>query len=73
MVSAFIDVKNGYLKLTDNEFQIAKAMHSNLRHQAREFLEYGKEHEDYWRAERFLSQLKIAVTIAEIKYPRDQG
>ena len=47
MVSDFIDVKNGYLKLTDNEFQIAKAMHPNLRHQAREFLENGKEHEGY--------------------------
>ena len=51
MVSDFIDEKNGYLKLTDNEFQRAKAMHPDLRHQAQEFLEYGKEHEGYWTAE----------------------
>ena len=62
MFSDFIDEKNGYLKLTD-EFQIAKAT-------ARK---YGKEHEGYWTTEQFLSLLKTAVTIAQMKYPRDQG
>ena len=52
MVSDFIDERNGYLRLTDDEFEIAKATHPSLRRQAREFLEYGKEHEGYWTAER---------------------
>jgi transposase len=73
MVSDFIDENNGYLKLTNDEYQRAKQQHPNLRQQAREFLEYGKEHDGYWTSERFLSQLHVASTIAEIKYPKESG
>ena len=68
MVSDFISEKNGYLMLTDEEYA-----NPCLRQQAQEFLEYGKEHDGYWRAERFLSQLDVAATIAEIKYPKQDG
>ena len=44
-----------------------------LQKEARAFLEYGKEHEGYWTAKRFLSQLEVAVKIANIKYPKEKG
>jgi len=73
MVSDFIEEHNGYLRLTEEEFSVASRHHRGLRRQAREFLEYGKEHEGYWTAEKFLTQLKTAATLAEIKYPQDKG
>ena len=38
-----------------------------------EYLEYGENKEGYWTMARFLAQLKRAVEIAEIGYPREQG
>ena len=73
MVSDFIDEHNGYLRLTEEEFSAHKKDHPRLRRQSHEFLEYGKEHEGYWTAEKFLKQLESASIIANIKYPRDKG
>ena len=48
-------------------------MYPRLWRQACEFFEYGKEHEGYWIAEKFLAQLEIAATIAELKYSYEKG
>ena len=58
MVSDFIDEHNGYLRLTDEEFIQAVDKVDGLQKEAHAFLEYGKEHEGYWTAKKFLSQLK---------------
>ena len=36
-------------------------------------IEYGENKEGYWTSERFMAQITVAVQIAEINYPRDQG
>ena len=73
MVSDFIDEHNGYLRLTDEEYIQAVDKVDGLQREARAFLEYGKEHEGYWTAKKFLAQLEDAVKIADIKYPKDKG
>ena len=73
MVSDFIDEHCGYLRLTDEEFIQAVDKVDGLQKEARAFLERGKEHEGYWTAKKFLSQLEVAVKIANIKYPRKRG
>ena len=70
MVSDFINGQNGYLQLTEEEFSRAK---ETLKRHARAYLEYGENKEGYWTSERFMTQIKDAVMIAECKYPRDQG
>ena len=70
MVSDFIDEHNGYLKLTDTEYEEARSHHSNLWKEARYILKYGTDNQGYWNSEKFMNQVKQAVTIAEIKYPR---
>ena len=62
MVSDFIDEHNGYLKLSDVEYDEARSSHTNLW--------YGSQSQGYWNSETFMNQVKHAVTIAEIKYPR---
>ncbi len=73
MVSDFVDAHNRYLRLTNEGFSAAAESHRPRRKQPREFLEYGKEHEGYWTAGKFLAQLAIAATTADIKCPRDKG
>ena len=73
MVSDFIEEKNGYLQLTDAEYEQAKQSHPNIKRQARVFLEYSENKEGYWTSERFMAQIKDAATIAEVKYPREEG
>ncbi len=73
MVSDFINEYNGYLRLTEEEFSTAVKEHPQLRRQALELLEFGKEHEGYWTAEKILKHLEVASTIADIKYPWNEG
>ena len=73
MVSDFIDEHNGYLRLTDEEYIQAVDKVDGLQREVRAFLEYGKEHEGYWTAKKFLAQLEDVVKIADIKYPKDKG
>src|SRR6266542_4549199 len=52
------------LKLTDIE------QYSIILAEAHEYLEPGKDHEDYWTAENILEQIKTkAIPIFEILYP----
>ena len=69
MVSDFIDEHSGYLALSDQEYEDARANHSGLWKSARFLLKYGSSSEGYWNNEKFLTQVKPALTIAEIKYP----
>ena len=70
MVSDFVDERHGFLALTDSEYEQAKASNPGIKHYAREFLEYGENKEEY---SRFLTQIKRAAAIAEIKYPKHEG
>ena len=69
MVSNFIDEHSGYLALSDQEYEDGRANHSGLWKSARFLLKYGSSSEGYWNNEKFLTQVKPALTIAEIKYP----
>ena len=73
MVSDFIDEHNGFLALTDEEYQAAKVTNPNIRPYARECLEYGESKEGYWTRDKFIAQMHRAIEIAEIKYPKEGG
>ena len=73
MVSDFIDEHNGYLALTQEEYDQAKLANPQIWMHARVLLEYGEGKEGYWTSDRFIDQLKKAVEIAEVKYPPQNG
>ena len=73
MVSDFIDEHNGYLALTREEYDRAKASDPTIWMHARVLLEYGESKDGYWTSDRFMEQLKKAVQIAEVKYPIADG
>ncbi len=73
MVSDFIDNHNGFLVLSDVEYEEAKKSHPNIKKYARDFLKYGENKEGYWNLKRFMNQISFAVEIADVKYPREQG
>jgi len=68
MVSDFIDEHNGYLALTDAEFEQGKLTYPDLKKEARVLLKYGAEYEGYWNNEKFLHQIVDAIKIAKVKY-----
>ena len=57
MVSDFINEHNGFLALSDDEYEAAKASNPNIRKYAREFLEYGASREGYWTQDRSVAQM----------------
>ena len=69
MVSDYIDEHNGYLGLTDQEYEDARVNYTNLWKYGRFLLRYESASEGYWNSENVLIQVKQAITIAEIKYP----
>ena len=69
MVSDFIDEHNGYLALSDTEYEEAHSSHPNLWKEARFLLKYGTDSQGYWNSEKFMRQVEQAATIAKIKYP----
>ena len=73
MVSDFIDAFQGFLALTDDEYEAAKASYPGIKKYAREFLEYGETREGYWTRDKFVVQMETAVKIAEVKYPKSSG
>ena len=70
MLSDFIDERNGYLCLTQEEYDRAKLQDKSIKMYARKFLE---SKEGYWTSEKFMSQIKEAVKLANIKYPNSEG
>ena len=73
MVSDFIDEHNGYLALTQEEYDRVKVSDPSERLQARQFLEYGEAKEGYWTSDKFMAQIEKAIRIAEVKYPKEEG
>jgi hypothetical protein len=73
MISDFIDEHNGFLSLTDEEYERAKQANPSAKKYARRFLEYGENREGYWTRDKFIAQMKSAVEMAEVKYPKDDG
>ena len=61
MVSDFVDERNGYLALTDEEFPTALATDPDVTHAACQLLEYGEFCEGYWTSEKLMSQMECAV------------
>ena len=50
-------------------FEVVHYILSSLWKSARFLLKYGSSSEGYWNSEKFLIQVKQALTIGEIKYP----
>ena len=73
MVSDFIDEHNGFLALSDAEYEVAKSNDPKTRKYARQFLEYGENKEGYRTHDKFVAQMKRAVIVAELKYPKEEG
>ena len=73
MVSDFIEEKNGYLALTQEEHDQEKVTNPSVRMYAREFLEYGEAKDGYWTSDKFIKQIQKAIKIADIKYPKSEG
>ena len=54
----FIDEKNGYLQLTQEEYDKAKN-DSTITRFARELFEYGEAKEGYWTADKLMKQIHV--------------
>ena len=74
MVSEFIEEKDGYLALSDEqyEFEVTNSG-GGIKKSALALLEIGENREGYWTGQRFVEQVTKAVKIAEVKYPTSQG
>ena len=68
MVSDFIDEHHGFLRLSSEELEDARALDTNFLEQARELFEYGAAREGYWTGEKSMKQIEKASKIAEFKY-----
>ena len=73
MVSDFIDEKNRYLCLTQDEYRRARQQDPAIQMEARTLFQYGDAKEGYWTSDRFIGQMRKAVKIAEFKYPKEKG
>ena len=73
MVSDFIDEIHGCLALTQEEYERAKVTDPTIWMHASLYLEYGEVKEGYWNSDRFMSQMKNVVRIAEVKYPKAEA
>ena len=70
MVSDFIDERNGYLCLTQEEYVRARQSDPSIQMEARCLFECGEAKEGYWTCDKFIKQMKKAIKIAEFKYPK---
>ena len=73
MVSDFVDEPNGFLALSDAEYESAKISNPHIRKYVRAFLEYRESKEGYWTRDKFIAQMEKNIIIAEIKYPKING
>ena len=74
MVSEFIEEKDGYLALSDEqyEFEVTNT-DQDIEKSALAVLEIGEHREGYWNSDRFMEQVGKSVKIADLKYPPSQG
>ena len=73
MVPNFISEMQGYLQLTEEEYQETKKNNPRIWKYGCQTLEHGEAKEGYWTSDKFMSQIMDAVAIAEVKYPRAKG
>ena len=75
MVSEFIEEQDGYLALSDQqyEFEVAHNERQDIGKSALKILKIGEQQEGYWNSERFMKQVAEGVKIAEVKYLPSQG
>ena len=57
MVSDFITEKDGFLRLTEEEYRVAKVTNPNILMGAHQLLEYRDSREGYWTGENFMKQM----------------
>ena len=69
MVSDFIDEHCGFLRLSAEEYEITKLAKPDLPAAARVLFKFGAQGDGYWNSEHFIAQVKVALKIAEFKYP----
>ena len=56
MVSDFINEHDGFLHLTDNEYDESRSSHCELWKEAHYLLKYGNSSEEYWNSDKFMHQ-----------------
>ena len=69
MISDFIEEHGGYLQLAPAEHELAKLSMPDLPAKAHVILKFGAQGDGYWNNELFIQQVKVAIKIAEFKYP----
>ena len=72
MVDDFIDEHHGFLRLTSEEHELAKLLHPGLPIAARVIFKFGTQGQGYWNNEQFITQVELAIKIAEFsikQYP----
>ena len=72
MVSDFITQQMGFLRLSDQEHDIAKTLRHDFPQTARALLEYGGDKEGYWTGEKFMANVKDAAAIAKFLFPAER-
>ena len=72
-MSEFIEEKDGYLALSDEQYELEVGSGGGIEKSAHVLLEIGENCEGYLTAEPFMEQVAKAVPIAEVKYPPLQG
>ena len=74
MVSEFIEEKDGYLALSDQQYELEEANSSDdVEKSALAVLEIRENFEGYWTGEHFMEQLTKVVKVTKVKYPISQG
>ena len=67
MVSEFIEEKDGYLALSDEQYEFEVTNSGDVvEKSALALLEIGENREGYWTGQRFVEQVAKAVKIAEL-------
>lgn len=69
MVAEFIDKHNEYLELTPEKH----SSNSSLPKSSRVFLEYSAEREGYWTGDKFMTRVKNALDVVNMKYPSNKN
>lgn len=61
------------MALTQEEYEEAKENDPSIRQHVCQFLECGEAKDGYWTSDKFMDQIKGAVKIAKVKYPRKKA
>ena len=76
MVGDYIDKHNGYLALSGEEYEKARANHSGIWKGARFLLKYGSSSEGCWNNVKFLVQVqqnKVSCIVSQYRFLRAAG